>query len=90
MVYDKTIFKPEELSTLGRYAFELVDSGEESGQSDASLSSTEKTETSSEAGTEPPSQFDLGDFSKMEPAETADTGGQEDELPLLGGPETEK
>ena len=83
MVYDKTIFKPEEIDKVGRYKFSLVGSQESSGQSDASLPSSDGSDT-----TEAPSQFDLGDFSKMKPAETPVAGGQEDELPLLGGPET--
>ena len=81
MVYDKTVFKPEELGELGRYSFSLVDTG---GQSDASLPSAEGDSDS----TEPPSQFDLGDFSKMKPATETPADGQEDELPVLGGPET--
>lgn len=85
MVYDKTIFKPEEMGTLGRYKFSLVGSEESSGQSDASLPSTEDSDAAA-----PPSQFDLGDFSNMKPAEEAAAGGQEDELPLLGGPEVDQ
>jgi len=81
VVYDKTVFKPEELGTLGRYKFLVVDTGPTAGQSDTSLSNEEAAA--------PPSQFDLGDFSNMKPAEEA-TGGQEDELPLLGGPEIEQ
>ena len=94
MVYDKTIFKPEELDTLGRYKFSLVDAGEDSEKSDASsdvsLSSTEGSDTSSSEATEAPSQFDLGDFSNMKPAEESTDDGQEDELPLLGGPEADQ
>jgi len=90
VVYDKTVFKPEELGTLGRYKFSLVDTGETSGQSDASLPSSEGSDTSKSDSTEPPSQFDLGDFSKMKPAVEATDGGQEDELPLLGGPENDQ
>ena len=84
MVYDKTVFKPAELTKLGRYKFSLASSEESSEQSDASPSN-EGSDT-----TEAPSQFDLGDFSKMKPAETPAAGGQEDELPLLGGPEIEE
>jgi hypothetical protein len=91
VVYDKTIFKPEELDTLGRYSFSLVDAGEASGQSDDSPSSDEDSDASPDQDTEPPSQFDLGDFSKMKPADApANDGGQEDELPLLGGPDVDK
>ena len=86
MVYDKTVFKPEELGTLGRYKFSLVDAG---GQSDASLPSSEGSDTSSDSS-EPPSQFDLGDFSKMKPAVENPAEVQEDELPVLGGPETDQ
>ena len=89
MVYDKTVFKPEELGTLGRYKFSLVDAGGNSGQSDASLPSSEGSDTSSDSS-EPPSQFDLGDFSKMKPAVENPAEVQEDELPVLGGPETDQ
>ena len=90
MVYDKTVFKPEELGELGRYSFSLADAGGSSGQSDASLPSSEGSDTSSNDSTEPPSQFDLGDFSKMKPAVETPADGQEDELPVLGGPETDQ
>lgn len=91
MVYDKTSFKPEELTTLGRYKFSFVDTGETSGQSDASTSeATDSSSDDSEETSEAPSQFDLGDFSNMKPAEEAAPAGQEDELPLLGGPDIDQ
>lgn len=84
MVYDKTIFKPEEIAELGRYKLSVV-GAETTGDSEASLPSTEDNDAP-----EAPSQFDLGDFSKMKPAEDAAAGGQEDELPMLGGPEIDQ
>jgi len=86
VVYDKTVFKPEEIGTLGRYSFSLANSG----QSDASLPSSEGSDTSTSDSTEPPSQFDLGDFSKMKPAVETPAEGQEDKLPVLGGPEVDQ
>jgi len=85
VVYDKTVFKPEELSALGRYSFSVADTGESSEESNDSLSSNEASEADA-----PPSQFDLGDFSNMKPAEDPAAVGQEDELPLLGGPDVDK
>ena len=90
MVYDKTVFKPEEIGTLGRYSFSMANSGGSSGQSDASLPSSEGSDTSTSDSTEPPSQFDLGDFSKMKPAVETPAEGQEDKLPVLGGPEVDQ
>lgn len=94
MVYDKTIFKPEEVTTLsGRYKLSVVETEEASGQSDASVpetgGSSDKGGSGSSDSSDSPSQFDLGDFSKMKPAEDA-ADGQSDELPLLGGPDIDK
>lgn len=89
MAYDKTIFKPAEITTLGRYRFSVVEDTEEtSGQSDASLSASEPSTEPADA----PSQFDLGDFSNLKPAPKPgeDADNTEDELPLLGGPAAEQ
>jgi hypothetical protein len=94
-VYDKTVFKPQEIDRLGRYSFTVVDSGESSEEPDAEGTSAEggsdsSSEDSSETdASDPPSQFDLGDFSDMKPADDAGAGDQ-DELPMLGGPDSDK
>ena len=86
MAYDKTIFKPEEVGTLDqRYRLSVVGGG----QSDASLKTEDGSASEGSSTNEtsnPPSQFDLGDFSNLKPAAPeGDAAAQKDELPVLGG-----
>jgi len=90
-MYDKTVFKPEEIDTLERYKFSLVNQGGAPEQSGATPASTEGSQTSSSGdASAPPSQFDMGDFSDMKPAADPAVSAGEDQLPQLGGPEIEK